>query len=382
MTHGQTVEYLPNLRQLIIYAQISASHSETSLFFDKKGKKLYSGLDKVSPNDEILISLVGSFSLSVYLSFAQLNEFPQVSRIDNVLIIQFRNVDIIGALSSCAPTALLNAKALQTCTLLSCAACDAPILTQPENFTWKDLPNEHWLELLDCWSCHDNEFAPIAERALTVGNIKSSHHNHNHECHNDDNRPSSCRENMLSPSYQTLNNSSHGHILPPIGKIYCGLSHLLVHAGDLPSTTCASCEAIFGEQFFDSHFKIYRDGVKFDQHYESLSRILMHKILDTIDNHSTFHFIIKAPSSPKVYFRVLNWHMAKFNSESSNWSPAFKIGFALATDHIDVETIQLTKAQYDQVIPQLEHDHLNSLFGSTVKMPQFGELKVSYLIDK
>lgn len=50
-----------------------------------------------------------------------------------------------------------------------CILCSRPLtlLNNKDDATIvKNLPSEGWLDLVDCWSCHDNEFSAIAEKAV------------------------------------------------------------------------------------------------------------------------------------------------------------------------------------------------------------------------
>ena len=39
---------------------------------------------------------------------------------------------------------------------IECNACSSTLLSS--KLEWKDLPGEGWRDMVDCWSCHDNEF--------------------------------------------------------------------------------------------------------------------------------------------------------------------------------------------------------------------------------
>ncbi len=368
------MEYLPNIQQLIIYFQIDISNvaESTSLFFGKSSKQLYSLSSTNEPTDALLISFPGLVSVSISLDFASLPSFPQVSRIDNVLVVQFRGAKMLATVPN-TPTYLLSWKDFSHCTKITCAACEYPLIPDPCKFFFKDLPNEHWLELLDCWSCHDNEFAPIAQRALSNETCPAYEHEHDHK---------------HGHSYHySLNNSGHGHILPPSGKIYLGLDHLLVNTADGLSSNCPSCKTVIGESFFNEHVKLFRHSVLIQLNeprqtiHETLNRVVMHRILDTIDNHSTFQFILKASGLPRVFIRVLNWKLAKLVGGCA-WKPAFKIGFAPAFDHTDVETIVINPRDYNQIMQQFNSSHKSDLFESKMKFPDLHNLKLAYIIDE
>lgn len=376
MTHGHySLEYLPNIQQLIVYIHVDTTNIERncSLYYDKASKRLFSSAT-CDTQDNLLINFPGSANVSISLDFVALSAFPQVSRIDNVLVIQFRGAKMHSA-PTCSPSPLLNAKALQNCTKLACASCDAPLLQCPSSkfITFKDLPNEHWLELLDCWSCHDNEFAPIAQRALSNDACPEHEHAHNH--------------NHGHSYHHSLSHSGHGYILPPPGKIYLGLDHLLLHDDDGVTPLCPSCKSVIGESFMTSHVKLFRDSVTFyfaddaQLKREPLNRILMHRILDTVDNHSTFHFLLRAPNQPRIYLRIFNW-MISVCSNYSVWKPAFKVGFAVASDHTDVETINLSPSRYAAIMSKLESSHKAALFCSRMKLPDSSSLKLAYIVDE
>lgn len=382
MVQNCTIEYLTNIRQLYVLIPINIDNidSNTKLYFNCDTKTLYTHYE--DDQSTLLISVPGLITIEELKVPIEgvLNSIPHVHRIDNVLIIQFRNVSCHGIHSSLMQ--LPCAKELQShCKNISCSHCGG-CLIKLDKACFKDLPNEHWLELLDCWSCHDNEFAPIAERALSseateghdVSDINEAAASHN--CGN------SCRKK----SYRDLNNSNSGLILPPEGKIYLGNGYFLMNQKDFNNEKCPHCKAELGE-FINTtgHIKIYRDLIKFDSFpQETFLNILMLRLLNTIDNHSTFHFILKSRNEKGIYLRPIHWNLHVFDLESGKWKTAFKLGYSGVGDaatNLEAEVINCTSLQFNQISEHLDHFHENLLFSSFFKIPGSNLLKLSYLKD-
>ena len=375
-----SLEFLPNIRQLVILIPVHATTTEftAKIFLNRKTKRLFTGESSI--DSELLISVPGRIdldSLDLPICGSEVENFPQTNRIDNVVVLQFRNV-VLDCQSS-ALEDLVTAKTLQTsCTSFSCSTCTHVLKHfSPDEFNFKDLPNEHWLELLDCWSCHDNEFAPIAERALNQ-KLPIDHHNCNGHEHEHEKRKAS--------SYQDINNSSNGLILPPPGRIYLGVAHILINKQDFSLPNCPQCKAQLSEPVQDAHIKMYRDAITFNytnSSHESFTTILMHRILDTIDNHSTFHFILKSTGRDPIYLRPINWNLRVCDRVLGKWRAAFKLGYTQSqAANSDAEIIHCTPQQYDETVKSLNSLHTDALFGSSIKMPGSTEtLKLSYLIN-
>lgn len=50
-----------------------------------------------------------------------------------------------------------------------CSNCHHSLLVSPSKMVeTKPLPSHGWMELVECWSCHENEFASIAEKPLVA----------------------------------------------------------------------------------------------------------------------------------------------------------------------------------------------------------------------
>lgn len=383
-----SMEYLPNIRQLVLLIPIDTANLDitSKLFLNRKTKQLFT--QDPSQDSDLLISVPGSIpltSIDLPILGSEVENFPQTSRIDNVIILQFRNVEIDCDASL---PVLLLAKSLQSiCVSLSCSSCSHELKNfESDQFDFKDLPNEHWLELVDCWSCHDNEFAPIAERALNQ-KLSDCHNDHGHNGH-EHNGHGHC----TNKSYQQLNNSSHGLILPPPGKIYLGTSYILMNKHNFSLISCPQCHTHLAELVQGEHIKIYRDAIRFHVKdaitfpLESFATILMHRIIDTIDNHSTFHFILKAPGRKKAYLRPFNWNL-RIQQPNGTWKPAFKLGYtqlaeASEASHTEAEIINCTPAQYDQTVQLLDQMHSQALFSSTIKIADDSPLKLTYLINQ
>ena len=362
----------------------------TKLYLNREEKTLHTRQD--DDKATVLISVPGLVSIEEFKVpiLGDFEAIPHVHRIDNVLIVQFRNVQVTSETPPQAGLLKLPcAKELQnSCNEFSCSNCGNCLikLENGHQFIFKDLPNEHWLELLDCWSCHDNEFAPIAERALhkadsDVKDNSESKDHHDHHHHDIQNKK----------SYNEMNNSSNGLILPSEGKIYLGNGYVLMNRKDFDKKTCSNCEAEIGEFIQKTaNIKIYRDSIKFkgiaEFPEETFLKLLMHKILDTIDNHSTFHFILKTTENGhKIYLRPIHWNLQFYDLNTGKWRIAFKLGFLQLTEasaaHIEAEIINCTLNQFNQIAKHLNYCHESLLFNSTFKIPGTDTLKLSYLID-
>ncbi|KAL0096102.1 HECT-like ubiquitin-conjugating enzyme-binding-domain-containing protein [Phycomyces blakesleeanus] len=58
------------------------------------------------------------------------------------------------------PKELLPAKALREFELISCNHCSCPLVRAQDSkapFRHKDMPSEHWYELVECWICHETK---------------------------------------------------------------------------------------------------------------------------------------------------------------------------------------------------------------------------------
>ncbi|KAI8970215.1 ubiquitin-conjugating enzyme E2-binding protein [Mycotypha africana] len=58
---------------------------------------------------------------------------------------------------------------------LQCRSCFEPLVNSQANYTIKDLPSEHWYELIECWICHEakagehkSRMQPILARPNTL----------------------------------------------------------------------------------------------------------------------------------------------------------------------------------------------------------------------
>jgi len=383
-----SIEYLPNIRQLIISISLKEQDDaennqntplqNTKLFLNRSVKLIHTKEEEQTCASDLLISLPGSIgidNLALPIEGDRVENYPQISRIDDILILQFRNVLAAGTLGTLLD--LPSSKLIQEhAKELICSSCRTSLMSFKDgNIIFKDLPNEHWLELLDCWSCHDNEFAPIAEKALNQ-KVSTCHGQHSH--HEEGSRE--------KKSYDDLNNESSGLILPPAGKIFISSSHILVNKDDFCSLECPHCHYTISEKVHDTHIKVFRDSVAFkgDSAFEfpkeSFLELLMLRILDTIDNHSTFHFYLKS-SAACIYLKPLNWNVQVFDFKSKTWKMAFKVGYSLDASNIisDAEVISCTTAQFDLVLKALESNHEELLFNSALKLPGSDRVKISYL---
>jgi hypothetical protein len=370
-------EFLPNIRQLTVCSKLESTGSTDNVLYFDSERKLLTTNPLESPNALPLATLHHSPTWTE-LSLSFLTDLqppkPSVLSRQNSLFIQFRGV----SLAEEAKFTQLRAADLQACTRISCSACDQAFPSDPVGLVWKDLPNEHWLELLDCWSCHDNEFAPIAERALSQNRDE----------------PSSFEPHS---SYHGLNNSTSALILPPKGRMYVGLSHIIAHIEDWPVLTCSRCESAVAEPTPSSqrHCQVRKDACKITAAngqtlQESTEGLLMCRIRDAIDNSSVYRFLLTASGSnaEQLFLIVMNWNV-RVKVQTGLWRPAIKLGLR-SRPHCDLgteeyETVHLTPAQLRQISTTLLKTHADLMMGEEATLPQClnaGPLKIALLYEQ
>jgi len=175
-------EYLPNVSKIVFMTKLHPeSPRQHQLVVDSLSKQIL--VEKVQDGLADGVKCLpgkpswSSVSLDFLPDALDACTAKPVMRIDdNLLTLQFActlPASIIPSHSN------MDAALLKTSTGVSCASCGAGLMRVPCSlFVWKDLPNDHWLELLDCWSCHDNEFAAVAEQALSHrlrGKVANNH---------------------------------------------------------------------------------------------------------------------------------------------------------------------------------------------------------------
>ncbi|KAG0165229.1 hypothetical protein DFQ30_008738 [Apophysomyces sp. BC1015] len=195
------------------------------------------------------------------------------------------------------------ARDLEGCRGLQCRHCSADLVESLESFKRKDLPSEHWYELVECWICHETK--PEEHRARM--------------------RPISARSNML----------------------LVGMTYFLVHPTDIGSgavsldnemaaridwdkgmstrwvsVTCSKCNGPLGEaqcerqdsqvvMFAVKLFK-YCVTVVSSLHLQQPTFIdfLVHDLIDAAKAHATYRFLIQGKQSSRIYALIwlFNWN--------------------------------------------------------------------------
>lgn len=390
MVQTASLEYLFNIRQLLVHIDCTSgddsacARAETRLYLNASERRLFTA--PCADDSHLLISVPGGVSVSLVLPLREDNiPLPQLTCIDNVIVLQFRNVSLaVDPLPVLAT--LPTAKELQSVEDFVCASCATPVFHN-SSAIWKDLPHEHWLELIDCWSCHDNEFAPIAERALASGGVGDCTEHAGCTEHADRTEHAGCTEHAHAhapPTYHQLNNSRSATILPPRGRIYVGKCDILIDRRDFVHTTCPTCALELATIINDTHVKIPRDAIVMTAQPSFSATpvtLLMHRILDAIDSHSTYGFCIAAPGETRLLIRVLNWRLLVLDAVDV-WRPSFKVGYTTNIAGVDLaeyEPVKCTTRQFDYILHQLHASHTGPLFHSTVSIAGLPDLSLAHL---
>ncbi|KAG0184913.1 hypothetical protein DFQ28_010257 [Apophysomyces sp. BC1034] len=171
------------------------------------------------------------------------------------------------------------ARDLEGCRGLQCRHCSADLVESLESFKRKDLPSEHWYELVECWICHETK--PEEHRARM--------------------RPISARSNML----------------------LVGMTYFLVHPTDIGSGA-VSLDNEMAARIDAKHNvndKVVMFAVKLFKycvtvvsslHLQQPTFIdfLVHDLIDAAKAHATYRFLIQGKQSSRIYALIwlFNWN--------------------------------------------------------------------------
>lgn len=151
--------------------------------------------------------------------------------------------------------------------VFKCADCKGEVLDTEAEF--KALPSPYWAELVDCWSCHKQEFAGVAKHLIE-------------------------HELILPASCGTV--------------LYCDDHYIVKREGTAEERTmsCAQCGYALGELVRDSCYLIPATRTVRSRGLES---DLIRRVLDAVNAHSSFTFAISSygNDSRQVTFRLVNW---------------------------------------------------------------------------
>lgn len=213
MTVRDRIEYLPRLKTLsIIIANLGDTQNDTDIAPHYKGRYVSN-----RPPDQIIISDDGKQT-----------------------IFKWKNIDISVEEDVCSS----KASSVQE---IRCKHCFNTLLTLMNTNTplkIKYMPSEHWLEMVECWSCHRDEFANIVKDTTEISAVP--------------------------------------------GCLLVGTGYCLLDKNDFKSCTCMIHEEI------TNGIKIDRDDVLLDGIGMSFESILYELLKSLIDAHGSW----------RVYFRT------------------------------------------------------------------------------
>lgn len=140
-------EALTHIRQLTLYASLETEKNEHTKILISSDKKT---ITAVHDGEASSIYLPTQISGTAHVSFP-IDKKTEISirlQIDDVSQLK-PNLDEPGGIE--VPWA---AGDLTENTSIWCKSCGAGILHAGQVTVWKDLPSEHWAELMDFWFCH------------------------------------------------------------------------------------------------------------------------------------------------------------------------------------------------------------------------------------
>ncbi|KAI7872150.1 HECT-like ubiquitin-conjugating enzyme-binding-domain-containing protein [Spinellus fusiger] len=210
------------------------------------------------------------------------------------------------------PKEWLPAKEMKTLQVLDCHHCHAPLLKAEDArvpFKHKDLPSEHWYELVECWICHETKpeehkarMKPILAKpdVFLVGATYFLVHV--------DNLVQGCT--AMDPHVASKINWDSGTFTKWI------------------AIQCTHCNAPLGEGHYEQHkeAKVLR-AVKLFKYCVSIHPspaaqptfidFLVCDMVEAAKAHATYRFIIQGRSSEKVYALIwlFNWDTRVFYND-------------------------------------------------------------------
>jgi len=215
--------------------------------------------------------------------------------------------------------------------LLSSCNCRLSLLkVQSDLVSTKDLPSKHWMELLDCWSCHNSEFTVITNKL----NMQT--------------------ENLIMPALNTF------HI--GLDFILAPLENLNLEVLDIENenVSCHKCRFYIGKHISNGQdancMKMYKSSVSlidregFEEEGPSFIKMFMLQMLEYIESHHTFRFIISSEEGhTELYLWLVNWQ--ENICLGSRFRPIFHFKY-LENDVEtgDYERIHLPASQYVELL--------------------------------
>lgn len=189
---------------------------------------------------------------------------------------------------------------------LECGGCGTELSLHATNF--KPLPSEYWGELIDCWSCHRQEFAGITKD--------------------------------LSDSLKLYPCNSF--------TILYSQYHFLIKLNDnfILTEGVAKCSSCFHTLGGIVHSDVVLVSILRTRASPGLQKFISHKILDAMQAHSSFSFCI----NQRLYLQLVNWTSLVSSRNSDALFPVIFLSKILANDSDGMlELIELTNEEFDEL---------------------------------
>ncbi|KIX01506.1 uncharacterized protein Z518_09232 [Rhinocladiella mackenziei CBS 650.93] len=140
-------EALTHIRQLTLHASLQTDKNEHTKILLSSDKKIITALHD-GESSSIYLPTQISGTANVTFPLQKTTEISTRLQIDDVDLLK-SSTDNPGGVE--VPW---SAGDLTETTANRCKNCDADILVAGKVITWKDLPSDHWAELVDFWFCH------------------------------------------------------------------------------------------------------------------------------------------------------------------------------------------------------------------------------------
>lgn len=266
---------------------------------------------------------------------------PSQSSTDGFSILTWRSVkpasDLPDIWSAGFP---MSANDLKDLAAIRCTSCRS-ILTNHAFERILDLPSSHWMELIDCWSCHQSEFAGITN-SLT-----------------------------LLPSSQKL--------LPPANSLFVGLDQLLVCKDDVGNENlvergnlvhCSKCSHFVGTVLGECHIGLAKHALLLEAPTDcfipgpSPIRLLAHQLHELLQHHGSSKFILHSVDAnerpQQMQLELLNWNLVSL-LENGTLERVLKASWRTlpdisAVDPADFEHLYLDPITYQAILQTLSED--------------------------
>lgn len=186
-----------------------------------------------------------------------INDTTKVDKRNEVTICNVARENLVGQLRKPSSSVLLD----DFITKISCKSCKKILLEKVKAIP---LPSTGWMDLLDCWSCHQDEFAVV------TGNLV-----HGVEVN-------SCS--------LTSSGSTNSFILPPKGCIFYQYNSIIVLKDNFSSCSCFKGKYLkdVKSSFKETHLEIHRSFIVFDEDINGVDcfALLIMDILEALSVHN------------------------------------------------------------------------------------------------